>query len=308
MAEFRPYMHIERYGNDEVQGIEIGELTIFPKLDGTNASIWATSVSPEEWDYRCGSRTRELTLDRDNAGFLATARETEQVGLGRRFLNFVNGHPNLRLYGEWLVPHTLKTYRDDVWKRFWVFDVFNNETDQYLSYETYKPLLEANELDYIPPLGTIKGGDYEYFIHLLKQNVFFIEDGKGIGEGIVLKNYNFTNTFGNTVWAKIINNEFKEQHHRTMGEPSHEHKVLEEEIAKQYVTEALCTKSYAKIVNSNAGWTSRLIPSLLTLVYHDVIVEEIYNIVNIKPPPTINFGVLKHYVVSQIKQCLPHLF
>ena len=42
MAEFQQYMHIERYGNDEVQGIDIGELTIFPKLDGTNASVWAT--------------------------------------------------------------------------------------------------------------------------------------------------------------------------------------------------------------------------------------------------------------------------
>ena len=37
--KFREYTHVERYGNDEVQGIEYGELYIFPKLDGTNASV-----------------------------------------------------------------------------------------------------------------------------------------------------------------------------------------------------------------------------------------------------------------------------
>lgn len=309
MAKFRQYQHIERYGNDEVAGIEIGELTIFPKLDGTNASVWAVSDSPEEWDYRCGSRTRELSIEADNAGFFATCRDSEESGLGFKLLSFFNQHPHLRLYGEWLVPHTLTTYRDDAWRRFWIFDVFNNESETYLSYETYKPILEKFGLDYIPPLATIKGGDYEYFIHVLKQNVFFIQDGKGIGEGIVLKNYNYSNRYGNTVWAKIVNNEFKEQHHRTMGEPSHERKILEEELAKQYATEALCTKSYAKIVNSHSGWTSRLIPQLLELVYRDVVVEEVSSyILSTKPPPTIQYGVLKHYVISQVKTHLQHLF
>ena len=35
---FRQYMHIERFGNEEVLGIELGESYVFPKLDGTNAS------------------------------------------------------------------------------------------------------------------------------------------------------------------------------------------------------------------------------------------------------------------------------
>lgn len=32
--EFRKYMHLERFGNDEVQGIELGTCYIFSKLDG----------------------------------------------------------------------------------------------------------------------------------------------------------------------------------------------------------------------------------------------------------------------------------
>ena len=33
-------MHLERYGNEEVEGIEQGTTYVFPKLDGTNAQLW----------------------------------------------------------------------------------------------------------------------------------------------------------------------------------------------------------------------------------------------------------------------------
>lgn len=305
---FRSYMHLERYGNEEVVGIELGELTIFPKLDGTNSSVWLEPNASGEGNLFAGSRTRQLSIEADNAGFLAyvSAPGTPIEG---KLRSFFRDNPTLRLYGEWLVPHTLKTYRDDAWRRFWIFDVFNDVTNQYLSYSEYKGLLDGCGLDYIPPLATIKNGDYEYFMHVLKQNVFFIKDGEGIGEGIVLKNYQFYNKFGNQVWAKIINNEFKEQHHREMGEPSSSRKILEEEIALKYVTESLCTKVYAKIVNEEGGWTSKNIPRLLGTVYHDLITEEMWNILKENGKgTTINFGMLNAFVIKQIKHQLPHLF
>ncbi len=309
MHEFRPYMHIERYGNDEVIGIELGELYVFPKLDGTNSSTWAIPTAAGGWGVGCGSRTRTLSADSDNAGFFAACQDLNGNGFARRLLDFHIGNPHLRLYGEWLVPHTLTTYRDDTWNRFWVFDVFNDETDTYYDYNTYQPLLDQCGLDYMPPLAKIKGGDYEYFLHVLKNNVFGIEDGKGIGEGIVLKNYNFTNKFGNVVWAKIINNEFKEQHHREMGCPETERKIVEEDICQRYVTDSLCTKVYAKIVNDESGWTSRYIPRLLETVYHDLVKEELWSAIrDSKPAPTINFGTLRHFCNGQVKKVLPHLF
>jgi hypothetical protein len=36
MNDFVKYQHIERYGVDEVNGIDIGTCYIFPKIDGTN--------------------------------------------------------------------------------------------------------------------------------------------------------------------------------------------------------------------------------------------------------------------------------
>ena len=40
MTDFIKYQHIERWGMDEVEGIEIGTCHVFPKLDGTNASVY----------------------------------------------------------------------------------------------------------------------------------------------------------------------------------------------------------------------------------------------------------------------------
>ena len=64
MTSFRKYMHIEKFGNKPVLGCELGKVYVFPKLDGTNASIW--------WDNRLhfGSRNRELSRQNDNQGFM----------------------------------------------------------------------------------------------------------------------------------------------------------------------------------------------------------------------------------------------
>lgn len=302
---FRKYMHIERFGNTEVEGIELGRTYVFPKLDGTNASVWRfhdSSVLHTALGIAAGSRTRELSLDKDNAGFFATIKEDT------RYKRFLSAFPAHRLYGEWLVPHTLKTYREDVWRRFWIFDVFNDETEQYLTYEAYKPLLEEFGLDYIPPLAIITNGSYENFIHVLNQNNLFIEDGKGNGEGIVIKNYDYYNKFGQQVWAKIITSEFKEQHYREMGAPEKEGKMTEELIVERYCTISLIEKTYSKIVSEMDGWSSRSIPRLLDTIYYDLVREEMWEILKEYKNPTINFKTLKSLVIMKIKQVKKELF
>ena len=63
--EFVKYQHVERYGTTETEGITVGTCYIFPKIDGTNSSVWL-----QDNRVCAGSRNRELSLDKDNAGFL----------------------------------------------------------------------------------------------------------------------------------------------------------------------------------------------------------------------------------------------
>lgn len=254
--EFRKYQHIERYGTMEVEGIEIGTCYVFPKIDGTNSSVWLG----EDGQIHAGSRKRELSLEQDNAGFMNAIIQDDRIKA------YLQKHPTHRLFGEWLVPHSLKTYRDDAWRRFYVFDVCvdaeSEEGLEYIPYPVYQPLVEEFGLDYLAPLKILKNATLEDFIKCTEENNFLIKDGAGVGEGIVDK----------------------------------------------FVTAALVEKEFAKIVNETGGWTSKMIPRLLSSVYHELVCEEMWNILKAFKNPTVNFKVLNNFTIAKIKKIKPEIF
>ena len=300
--EFRKYQHIERFGTMEVDGIEIGTCYVFPKIDGTNSSVWLG----EDGQIHAGSRKRELTLEQDNAGFMNAIVKDERI------MTYLQKHPTHRLFGEWLVPHSLKTYRDDAWRRFYVFDVCmdadSEEGLEYIPYHVYQPLVEEFELDYLAPIRILRNATLEDLIKCMEENNFLIKDGAGVGEGIVVKNYDFYNRFKRQTWAKIVTSEFREKHHKEMGAPLKENRLVEEDIVDKFVTEALVEKEYAKIVNENDGWSSKMIPRLLSQVFHELICEEMWNILKTFKNPTISFKALNQFTIAKIKKAKPEIF
>ena len=298
---FIKYQHLERYGNTEVEGIEVGTVYVFPKIDGTNGSVWCES-SMHEAAIKCGSRNRELTLDNDNAGFMNAMVQDEAVK------RYVFAHPSHILYGEWLVPHTLKTYSDDAWRRFYVFDVFDRNKERLLSYDEYSPAAITAGLNVIPPIAIIKNGSIDHFTECLAKANYLVKDGAGQGEGIVLKNYDYKNKYGRQTWAKIVSNEFKAKHHLEMGAPVVGCEIVEEKIVAKYVTQALVDKVHAKIVNEMNGWSSKYIARLLHTVYYDLVTEETWNFVKEFKSPKIDFKVLSHYTTARVKVLRPELF
>lgn len=306
---FKEYMHIEKFGNLEVEGIELGQVYVFPKLDGTNGSIWWEEASNGErgWEIKGASRTRQLSFDADNAGFLHYFYN--ENGYDSLHGDFLERHSHLRLFGEWLVPHTFKGYREDAWRKFYVFDVYNDDTHQYLSYEAYKPLLDQYGIEYIPPLAIIKNASYENFLRILNQNFFLCPDGGEPGEGIVIKNYDYENKFGRQCFAKIIRNEFKDLHNKTMGSPEiNMGRMNEERILNKVLTLALIDKTIAKIQTDHGAWIPRYIPELFGRIYYDIIKEELFDALKEINFGTINFKTLKAIMIMKIKQLKPELF
>jgi len=290
---FVKYQHVERFGTDEVENIELGVCHVFPKIDGTNGSVWL-----EDGQIKTGSRNRELSLESDNAGFDAAILADSRISA------YLAKHPEHRIYGEWLVPHSLKTYRDDAWRKFYIFDVCVDSEDgvEYLPYAVYKPLLEEFGLDYIPLLAEVHNGSYEQFVNLLDQNVFLVKDGLGAGEGIVIKNYSYKNRFGRVTWAKMVRSEFKEIHSKTMGAPIVQgEKMIEEEIVNKYCTTAMIDKEYAKIVAEAGGWSSKLIPRLLSTVFYTLVSEESWNYIKEFNFPKINYKTLQALTIAKVK-------
>lgn len=298
---FVKYPHLERFGNSEVEGIEVGITHVFPKLDGTNASLWL-----EDGNIYAGSRNRVLSKESDNAGFFNWAVEQEKL------VWLLRGFPELTLYGEWLVPHSLKTYRDDAWRKFYIFDVYNRETGLFIEYDRYKDILDAYEIkDYLAPIAVVKNGSREVFEKCLDKNVFLIKDGQGIGEGIVIKNYSWQNQYGRVTWAKIVTNEFKEVHHKEMGAPVIGGMTVEEKIVDHFVTQHFVDKVVDKIIIEDSEATqfnSRWIPRLLQTVFYDLVREETWEMLKKFNNPRIDFGFLQRLTISKVKELRKDIF
>ena len=295
--DFIKYPHLERFGTDEVDGINIGKCHIFPKIDGTNASFWWA-----DGRLHCGSRNRELSLDDDNAGFMAWAVGIEGLGLLAR------NYPGHVFYGEWLVPHSLKTYRDEAWRKLYVFDVLDRDADVFLCYDAYSELLKRYEVDFIPCIGVGQNPTYEVLSEWRDRNTYLLQEGKGAGEGIVVKQYGWKNRFGRTTWAKLVTNTFKDKHVAEMGGSVINCKMVEEEIASEFVTPHLVDKIIAKIRNDQGAFNARDIPRLLGQAYHDLVTEELWQALKKHKNPKIDFKTLNHCAIARVKQLQPELF
>ena len=298
MKDFKSYMHVEKYGNDEVQGIELGTCYIFPKIDGTNGSVWLS-----DGEVCAGARKRKLLIDNDNRGFLAFIR-AEKI-----YKEFLTEYPNLRLFGEWLVPHTLKAFRDIAWDKFYVFDVFDDDNEQYLDYETYRDMLKDFDIPYIPAQAVITNAAYDNLLREVKINKYLLQEDAEFGEGIVIKNYDYRNKYGRLCYAKIVSNVFKDKHIDEMGTPHKAGtKIIEQDIVDKFLTPDIIDKVYAKICNDQSGWNSKYIPRLLCTVYHDFVTEELWSIINKYKNPAIDFGRLYQLIIYEIKQQKRELF
>jgi len=313
MTGFLKYQHVERWNHQECDGLLEGICHVFYKLDGTNASVWMDAPGG---GICAGSRNRQLSLDNDNAGFYRWWLDQPKAW------NFHHNNPHLRLYGEWLVPHSLKTYKDEAWRRFYVFDIWDSQKESLLSYEAYRPLCEEFGLDYIPEMCVIRNPSEDDLHRMLeKTGQFLIKDGHGMGEGFVIKNYDFYNKYGRQVWGKMVSNEFKVLNHLEMGAPVINGTALvEEQIVDNFCTEAFIEKEKAKIINKNWSskvdletgeitnilphWDNKLIPELLGRVWYEFLREETSEWVKKYKNPKVNFQLLQRLVQSKTKKVI----
>jgi hypothetical protein len=297
MPKFRRYQHISKYNrNDDFYQ---GEVYVFPKIDGTNASIWM-----DDNGVLCaGSRNRQLTAENDNAGFYKYVMDNKYS-----FEQALRLLDNCTLYGEFLKPHTIKDYRDSAWGKFYLFDVFSHRIERYFSYYWYMSQLESiiYPIKTIAPLTICKGViiDPALFNRISKNNTYLMKDGF-FGEGVVLKNYDSVNQ----EWVKIISNEFKEKHIKTMGCPVKNTEIpIEQKIVEKFVSKHLVEKTFAKIATERNGFESKYIPQLLRRIYHDILSEEMPEIVKKFKYPTINFKLLSKLCNNHVKTIKPEVF
>lgn len=291
--EYKSYQHIEKLGREECDGVLNGTVTIQPKIDGTNSVVFLG----EDGKVHAGSRKRELTEEQDNAGFLKTIEKDVNIR------NYLLKHPTHLLYGEWLVPHSIKTYDDDAWRKFYIFDVVDGEN--YLSYDEYVPLLEEFNLTYIPEIGRLENPTIEEVASYIDKTHYLMPEGQK-PEGVIAKNYNYKNKWGRVVWGKIISEEFFNRK-QNLREKNHIAKTsdFENRIAYEYITDSVIKKEYAKILNDYPeAKRGELIGRVLNAVYNSFIEEDLVTVVKKNKNCSISFSLLKKASGNRVKEVL----
>ncbi len=302
--KYKSYQHIEKLGTTEVEGILNGICYLTYKIDGTNGCIY---LSDDANELMFGSRKRELSLVNDNAEFVLNITKERGIknSVYEDLFSYLKKHPNYIIYGEWLVPHTIKRYDLDAWKKFYIFDVFDSESFKYICYDVwYGELKEYKSISIIPLIAKVENPTLdEIKLFLNETGKYLITDG--LGEGIVIKNYDFVNKYGRTTWAKILTEDFlsTKKQTRTKNANEKEECMIEHSIINLMTVEHI-QKEYYKLIENKGDWSSKYIFELLNRVFIEFYKDNWELILKKFHYPIINFKKLKLLSDQKVKEVL----
>lgn len=301
---FNKYMHIERFGkSNKIEGIERGTCYIFPKIDGSNASVWS-----EKGVICVGSRNEVCSEKHNGKGLYQAVKNDKEIE------KLLLDNSKLRLYGEYLIPHTLKEYNKESWGKFYIFDVaieLDSGEEFYLSYDVYSPILDSYSVSYIKPLEVISYPITTDFARLLESNKYLLEGTDVVGEGIIIKNYTYiSRQTKKQLFAKIVREEFIAEHHNLEYDEkkgTYIAKTIEEKIADEYFTDAFIEKEMLKGIDNlfegNFKKEDRKrIPELFDFVFYAFIEEDMRNVIEQYKKPDISFLKLFNLCRERIKK------
>lgn len=305
MATYRSFIHVERLEDSkfDIPSFLNGKVFIFPKLDGTNFCAWADV----DGKIHCGSRKREISIERDNAESCLYFQTEPQY---KQLREWLIDNPDIIVYGEWLhglnkhaQTGTIKKYKD---AGLWIIDVYCDSTG-YIPFDTYELWLEGVYQQVVKPLAVIQNPS-------LKQVEGYVENhfnlpGDVLGEGIVIKNYDYRNFRGNYQVGKIVNAESKVGKGRIKNSKSSmSNDEVVNTIVQFYVTDADCEKAKQKacVKFDLEEWevNKATMGFYLNALFQDLIEEELWSILKKLKMPTIQFGLLRQQVYMKGRKYL----
>lgn len=280
---FRHYRKVQRLGKEETEGILEGMVHVQEKVDGANTQIWLD----EKGEIKLGSRTRVLGEEEFN-GFVKYAKEHAGIK------TYLEKHPTHRLYGEWLVRHTI-AYKETAYKKWYMFDIWNGE--KFLTSADVKNIGELYQIETVPYHGAFANPTLESIKEFVGKTAFGDR-----GEGVVLKNFEFVSKFGDLEFGKIVTESFKEDNGVTFGgNNKHSDTYHEMWAVNKYMTMSRVKKIMDKIQPEiDKKLDMEHIPRIINTCYHDMITEEAWEIAT--NVPTINFPALKRIATKKAKQ------
>lgn len=264
-------MDIERLKEKYADGFQLGDnIVVQEKIDGANFSI---RYDNESDSIKAFSRKKLLDLGNNLRGAWEWAQK-----LDKDLVHKVLGN-NLVLFGEWLVSHTV-VYPDNRYQNAYFYDVWDTETENYLTQDKVKDIASQLKLIYVP---TFYEGEFQSWEHL-KQFVGRSALGCESGEGIVVKNMTRLNDPNTRLpfYTKIVSDHFAEKKSiRKFDDDKLEHRAKLQAIVESVVTEARVRKLVHKMVDDGLipeDWDEQnmavIAKNIGKEVYYDCVKEE----------------------------------
>lgn len=202
----KKYIDIERCKEAYANKFVVGEsIVIQEKIDGSNAAV-AYDVDNDV----LVAFSRRQTLSEENTlnGFYNWVQslpvdKVKEV-IGDRYI----------IFGEWMTKHSIK-YPDDVMKNFYMFDVWDKKTEQYLPFEDtrsiFNRLSECGIERFVPIFYTGAFVSWEHTLSFVGKTEMGAEP---CGEGIVIKRQSKLDSKSSRdpFYVKIVSEKFSEVH------------------------------------------------------------------------------------------------
>lgn len=259
----KKYHDIVRLGHKSTVGVlnEGDHIIVQEKIDGANASFRLIDGKVEAF-------SRNTRLDESNG--LRGFREWVQQNIDPTSLR-----PEFIYFGEWLVKHKVQ-YRDDVMNQFYLFDVYDVVENKYLPFAAVQSASHFLGLNLI---NVLYDGPHQGFEHLQS---FVGQSAYGdIGEGIVVKNVDYIDKYGNQLFVKLVSESFAEQQKQKLPKDPNRPPSPEQIFVDTYVTTGRVDKFMHKLVDEgildeNFGIEDMgvILKNLNARIYDDLIKEE----------------------------------
>lgn len=284
--KFIKYQHVVNKIDSKLEGllIEGSSIYIQPKLDGSNASIW--------WDYEkdeicCGSRNHKLSESNTLSGFYnyvqsLTEKQKDYIRESKK-----------RLYGEWLVPHSI-SYKKEYYKKFYVFETIDPEGNvDFLNKEWI-----SLGGDHVETKSLILNKEYdpkELYLEISPKFNSFCprENNESTHEGIVIK----SDDKNITTWLKVLSPTFKANGSARVqkdGKPEIELESL--------LTPELIKKEYLKLKDdlNLETWDMKFMGNLVKQLYTAVIEDDLVTFIFENNPSILRLRDFKNRIGSII--------
>jgi len=289
------YGKIYHIDKEECEGILQGICYIQEKIDWANLSVWKESGELFVW-----SRTQTVGTDKIKNWFrwaVEYVNAHEWIKKLFEFLEIECETYDIRLYWEWLVPHTITNYNKEAYNHFYLFDI---EID-------WERLWMSNVIEYAHYFKIKQPKLFVAMSNPTKANLDeFIWKSElwPIWEWIVIKNEFFINKFWNQVYAKMVSENFKEDNWVIFwNQTKHD---TEQDICAKYCDWERIRKIINKIEqNEWEDIQKKHIWMIIWMTWYDIITEEANSISKYW---VVDFKRLKWFIEKKTKLLVLNFF